>query len=108
MEKANNLAESLDHISVELEFMQLLTAMEAKAWQEGDNCGARRFQQIQGKFLAKHLSLWIARFCKKVIFETTEEYFRNMAMLTRDFIEMDLAELENSCLVENSKQNSNL
>lgn len=84
-----------DHISVELEFMQQLSTAESEAWAVEDRDEAHKCRRIETEFLNKHLSSWVSRFCERVIAETEVGYFREMAMLTRDFITTDIAELEN-------------
>lgn len=83
-----------DHISVELEFMQQLSAAEAEAWAADNRDEAQKCRGIEAEFLTKHLSTWASRFCERVIAETQVGYFREMAELTRDFIATDVAELE--------------
>ena len=83
-----------DHISVELEFMQQLSAAESEAWAVEDRGEAHKCSRIEAEFLNKHLSSWVSRFCERVIAETEIGYFREMAMLTRDFIAAEVVELE--------------
>jgi DMSO reductase family type II enzyme chaperone len=57
------LHERLDHISVELEFMHLLTLKEARAQMSVDGEGiALICRQAQEAFLAGHLANWIGAF----------------------------------------------
>lgn len=83
-----------DHISVELELMQQLSAAESEAWVARNRQEAQKCRRIEAEFLHKHLASWVSQFCQRVIDETELDYFREMAMLTRDFIDSDIAELE--------------
>ena len=83
-----------DHISVELEFMQRVALREEQARREGDNDGARYFLKIEKKFLEEHLIHWIPIFCEKVIAEAELSFYREMAVLTKRFVEFDWRELQ--------------
>jgi len=83
-----------DHISVELEFMQRLSAAESEAWGTADCNEARKYRSIEANFLNNHLSIWVGRFCDRIIADTQTGYFREMAKLTRDFIAADVAECQ--------------
>ena len=83
-----------DHISVELEFMQQLTLREEQAWREEDEDGALNCLKIQKKFIQEHLIRWIPTFCEKVIGETELSFYREMAALTKNFIEFEKEEID--------------
>ncbi len=83
-----------DHISVELEFMQQLSAAESNAWAAADRDEAQKCRGIEASFLSRHLASWVDHFCEQVIADSQTGYFREMAALTRDFIATDFAELQ--------------
>ncbi|MBI5049424.1 MAG: molecular chaperone TorD family protein [Nitrospirae bacterium] len=83
-----------DHISVELEFMQKLTEREAQAWEENDDNGALYCLKIEEKFIREHLIKWVPIFCDKVIKETTLSFYKEMAKLTKSFIEFEKTGLQ--------------
>lgn len=84
-----------DHISVELEFMQQVTQREAKAWEASDEEAAGTCRELEKIFIEEHLAKWVPLFCDKVI-ETAElPFYREMAVLTRKFIEFESKEQEN-------------
>lgn len=62
-----DLKERLDHISVEMEFMSLLTAKEAYAYlhDHGEDKAAL-CQRAQKGFLATHLAVWIKTFVHRL------------------------------------------
>jgi len=84
-----------DHISVELEFMQQVVQREAQAWQADDDETALRCLKNEKKFVDEHLLGWIPDFCQKVSSAAEMPFYREMAGLTRSFIEFEKQELKN-------------
>ena len=84
-----------DHISVELEFMQHVVQREAQAWEAGDDETALLCLKNEKQFVAEHLSGWIPDFCEKVSEAAEMPFYREMARLTRSFIEFEKQELKN-------------
>lgn len=82
-----------DHISVELEFMQEVILREEQAWQDDDTETALLCQKNEKKFIDEHLFRWIPDFCEKVIETAESPFYREMARLTRTFIEFEKQEL---------------
>ncbi len=82
-----------DHISVELEFMQQVTRREEQAWGEEDEEGAVYCLKIQKKFIEEHLVRWIPRFCEKIIRVAESPFYREMATLTKNFMEFEKTEV---------------
>ncbi len=78
-----------DHIGVELEFMQRLTCHENEAWTRDDKETAIRCLEFEKRFIDEHLSQWVPIFCNKVKEETRVAFYREMAELTRQFIDFD-------------------
>lgn len=83
-----------DHISVELEFMQQLTLREEQAWRDEDEDGALDCLKTEKKFIEEHLVRWVHAFCDKVIKEAELPFYREMAALTKNFIEFERQEVE--------------
>jgi TorA maturation chaperone TorD len=83
-----------DHISVELEFMQQLTLREEQAWNEEDEKTALDCLKVEQKFIEEHLCRWVPVFCDKVIEEAELPFYREMAALTKNFIEFEQQEVE--------------
>ena len=83
-----------DHISVELEFMQQLTLREKEAWKEEDEETALDCLKVEKKFIEEHLGRWVPVFCDKVIKEAELSFYREMAALTKNFIEFEREEVE--------------
>jgi TorA maturation chaperone TorD len=82
-----------DHISVELEFMQQAIKREIKAWEDKDKDGAIYCMKMEKKFLDEHIVRWIPVFCDKIIKEAEISFYREMAKLTKNFIDFDHSEL---------------
>jgi TorA maturation chaperone TorD len=82
-----------DHISVELEFMQQVLQREEQAWQSDDKETALLCLENEKKFIEEHLACWVPIFCEKVINETELLFYREMAALTKNFIEFEKEEI---------------
>lgn len=85
-----------DHISVELEFMEQVTLREEQAWKEEDKDGALHCLKMEKKFMEEHLILWIPIFCEKVMEEAELPFYRDMAALTKHFIEFEKDEVSSN------------
>ncbi len=83
-----------DHISVELEFMQHVVQREAQAWEADDDKTAMLCLKNEKDFVDEHLFGWIPDFCEKVIETAEPPFYREMARLTRRFIEFEKKELK--------------
>jgi TorA maturation chaperone TorD len=83
-----------DHISVELEFMQHVVQREAQAWEAADDETALLCLKNEKIFVDEHLLGWIPVFCEKVIETAEMPFYREMARLTRNFIEFEKQELK--------------
>lgn len=83
-----------DHISVELEFMQQVVQSEAQAWEADDDETALLCLENEKGFVDQHLIGWIPDFCEKIIEAAEMPFYREMARLTRSFIEFEKKELK--------------
>lgn len=92
-----------DHISVELELMQKVIDKERETRSENSEKEALHYLKIEKLFMDDHLIKWIPGFCDKIIAESDLSFYREMAKITRDYIEYDRAELEN-CLSKAEKE----
>jgi TorA maturation chaperone TorD len=82
-----------DHISVELEFMQQVLQREEQAWEAEDKEMAHLCLENEKKFIEEHLARWVPVFCDKVIEEAELPFYREMAGLTKKFIEFETEEI---------------
>ena len=83
-----------DHISVELEYMQHVVEREAQAWEADDDQTALLCLKNEKQFVDEHLLGWVPDFCEKVIEAAESPFYREMALLTRSFIEFEQKELK--------------
>lgn len=90
-----------DHISAELDLMKLLAEKEAQAWSAGNKDEAMGCLEVQKKFFDEHLSKWAPQFCGKVAKKATLPYYREMAEVTKKFLEFEQENL-NECLKADS------
>jgi TorA maturation chaperone TorD len=95
----NNWDSIPDHIAIELELMQRLTAHEAQLWgpgppdpsHNGKNIDEQlsRCLQAQEQFLRDHLCIWIPKFCERVLETSTSLFYKEMAKLTKSVVLSD-------------------
>lgn len=82
-----------DHLGVELEFMQELTAREAEALDNGDSAEANALRRLQTEFLTRHMARWVPEFCRKVAAAAQLPFYAGAATLTEDFVQSEAAAL---------------
>ena len=95
-----------DHISVEFEFMQQVTSREAQAWESNDSEGALYCLKMEKKFLDDHIMKWIPLFCEKIINAAELSFYREIAELTRSFIQSEMEEVDK--YVSTAQKESNI
>jgi TorA maturation chaperone TorD len=78
-----------DHLSAELEFMQRLATKEAEAWAEPNEEFATNILKIEERFYDEHLSLWVSRFCDKVIEMSEHPFYEGFAEMMKGFLEYE-------------------
>jgi len=83
-----------DTIGVELEFMCALSAESLKVLQQGNQERLVELLSAQLEFCNLHLRQWIPQFCADIIGNTTSEFWRAIAVCTRDFLEQEVCDLE--------------
>ncbi len=93
VELSRDIHERLDHISVELEFMHLITYKESYA-----RChdGAEKTQIVtdaQKKFVKDHIGRCIPMFAKMLVRKADYGFYRHMADLTADLLDFDVVYL---------------
>jgi TorA maturation chaperone TorD len=87
-------SERPDHISAELEFMQLLAAKEAVALgDEGEGERAAVCREAARAFLRDHLGRFVERFADAVEAGTREPFYLAAARLLAGFVTHDAARL---------------
>lgn len=78
-----------DHLGVELELMARLAGREEEAWRRGDKSAALECLREEKAFLEEHILRWVPGFCQEVEGEAREEFYRQVAALTREFLQFD-------------------
>ena len=79
-----------DHISVELELMQKVIEKEKQEWSDTSGKDALHYLKIEKMFMDDHIMKWVPLFCDKVIADAELSFYREMAELTRSFIQTDM------------------
>lgn len=89
-----------DHVAIELELMQRLTAHEAELRAGGASVAAppgedpdeqlRRCLEVEEKFLLDHLRVWVPKFCDRVSGTSRSLFYREMAKLTKSTVLSDV------------------
>lgn len=88
-----------DHLAVELEVMGELTVNEHYGLISENHLEGYNYLLQEKRFLTEHLSRWIGEFCQRVIENTEQVFYREMARLTREYIFNDLA-LVDQCIAK--------
>ncbi len=83
-----------DHVSVELEFMQKLTAWEVDKWQQHDRENAQFCMKVQRMFLQRHLLTWLPQFCDVIMEQADIGFYSGMAELTKNYLEFEQQNIE--------------
>ena len=94
VDKKKEFTEPEDHIAVELSFMVYLCGKATEALNKGNAKEARRYIQGQKDFLEKHLVKWVPKLVKDILSTARTPLYRAIAVLTKDYIEMDLSATE--------------
>ncbi len=94
MEISEEAKERLDHISVELEFMHFLTIKEAHALKNHGEEKADICREAQKKFVNDHLGPWLFVFTKKLIKKAETGFYKELAVLTREFLALECSLLK--------------
>jgi TorA maturation chaperone TorD len=87
------LKETPDHIAIELEYMYFLAFKEIEATNDDDLNNANRYREKQRVFLKNHLGAWIADFTSKVEANAKTDFYKNIAGITKSFIDNDINNL---------------
>lgn len=78
-----------DHLGMELEFMALLCQREMGSWKTQDRDQGIEYLRWEEEFLREHLVKWVSAFCKKVVSSGTSEFFKVVAELTAEFVDLE-------------------
>ncbi len=81
--------ERLDHISIQLEFLYLVTFKEARALKEGKTEEAEVCREAQAAFLEDHIGRWAPIFAKRLERKNPKGIYGDAARLLDSFIEAE-------------------
>lgn len=76
-----------DHVAVEMEFLYLLIFAECQA--SGGKAAAGSARDLKHRFLTQHLAAWIGPFTRAVEAGAACGFYRELAALTRRFVQME-------------------
>lgn len=85
-----------DHIALELEFMQIMSACTRDAIENGDEDGTLNLIRCQYDFIRSHVNNWLPMMTGDVLKFSETKFYRGVAMITLGYCEDDealLAEL---------------
>lgn len=88
-----NIKEVPDHIAIELEFLYFLILKEIEAIKTSDQEKENYYQVKQLSFLETHIGSWVSEFTDNVIVYAQTEFYKNLAKITKSFIEEDMKSL---------------
>lgn len=71
-----------DHVAVELEFLYVLAFRQHQAAQDGDAEARAAAEDLERRFLARHLGAWVAPFTSAVHAGAETAFYRALAELT--------------------------
>ena len=82
-----------DHIAVELEYLYLLTFRQNDAQSAGSDDDVSSLARLERTLLNEHLGAWIEPFTMAVRSGAQTSFYRKLADLTEQFIQMEAARL---------------
>jgi len=80
------LAEAPDHVSTEFEVMSYLCGIEADAWESDQGRLAWETLGLAGRFLDRHLSVWIPTFAHSIGDAQPLDFYLNLSRLAHAFV----------------------
>jgi TorA maturation chaperone TorD len=89
-----DFTEPEDHIATELSFMAFLCRRAGEALNRKDNKEAKKFILAQKEFLETHILKWFPSLVKDILQYSATPFYKGIAALTGEFIEMDLPDTE--------------
>ncbi|MEZ0343574.1 MAG: molecular chaperone TorD family protein [Caldimicrobium sp.] len=72
-----------DYIGIELKFLSILSYHEAEALQKGNLEEAKKFQDLQKRFLETHLTTWAFNFLDEMEKQAETDFYKGVAKLTK-------------------------
>lgn len=82
-----------DHISAELSFLAYLCDMEAEK-REQNSGEVEHCLELERRFYLQHLGVWFEKFCANTIEQAQTTYYRELAILLREWCRLDQSLVE--------------
>ena len=89
VDKQSSWKEGEDHIALELEFMQVLSARAVEALKNDDQDEAYRLVKCQYSFMDDHLGAWVPLLTEQMKHFASTKFYQGLAYMTEGFIESD-------------------
>lgn len=83
-----------DHIGIELEFMCVMSKNALDAFQEENTGKLENYLAVQQEFCDSHLLMWLPKFCSDIKKNTNNDFWKNVAVLTQEFIQGETSVLK--------------
>lgn len=90
---SGEVKEAPDHIALELEFMYYLIFKEIEALKQSDLEQVMDCLRKQQQFLQRHLGAWVSKFAANVEQNATTDFYRNLAAVTKIFVQKDVNDI---------------
>jgi TorA maturation chaperone TorD len=91
-----------DHISLEMEFLGILSARESRSGSRGANWPGH----LQREFLSRFVLPWVPTFCAQIMNNTISPFYKALGSLTAEFLEFERSCLGTLELPVNRKKNA--
>ena len=83
-----------DQIAAQLSFMAYLTEETARTLEADNIEDARRFAELQRRFLKEHLLRWTPKMCEDVLLASETDFYKGIARITKGSLNVDLTTLD--------------
>lgn len=89
LEPTAAVADTLDHVSIQLEVMSALCAREAEARAEGNDRRLELTLDNEFEFLGTHLGVWLPEFVERIASVETAPFFATLGPAVASFVHHD-------------------
>ncbi|MCJ7568232.1 MAG: molecular chaperone TorD family protein [Anaerolineales bacterium] len=89
LQRSENTSELEDHLAMELECIAILCERAVEATNSGDIPGVSWSISQQVGLLDDHLLKWVPSFVRKVLDLASTEFYKAVAVITREYLTMD-------------------
>lgn len=83
-----------DQFGIELEFMYVMSKNTLDAFQEQSFERLKNLLSVQSKFIDHHLNNWVPEFCQDIIKSSRNQFWKDIALFAKKFIEEDKGEID--------------